>query len=112
MLLKRGLSDLIARAQAQALPSLAPIDGKTVTALCGATFDNIGPRDGALLNQVSACGPHVEPTLFDQIAPSSKLAREEVFGGFKQSGFGRDRSPHALHKYADLKSISITLRPS
>jgi gamma-glutamyl-gamma-aminobutyraldehyde dehydrogenase len=32
------------------------------------------------------------------------------FGGFKQSGFGRDRSMHALHKYADLKSVSITLR--
>ena len=31
------------------------------------------------------------------------------FGGFKQSGFGRDRSLHALHKYADLKSVSITL---
>ena len=32
------------------------------------------------------------------------------FGGFKQSGFGRDRSMHALHKYADLKSVSITIR--
>ena len=32
------------------------------------------------------------------------------FGGFKQSGFGRDRSLHALYKYADLKSVSITLR--
>ena len=32
------------------------------------------------------------------------------FGGFKQSGFGRDRSLHALHKYADLKAISVTLR--
>lgn len=32
------------------------------------------------------------------------------FGGFKQSGFGRDRSMHALHKYADLKAVSITLR--
>ena len=32
------------------------------------------------------------------------------FGGFKQSGFGRDRSLHALHKYADLKSVSVTLR--
>jgi gamma-glutamyl-gamma-aminobutyraldehyde dehydrogenase len=31
------------------------------------------------------------------------------FGGFKQSGFGRDRSLHALYKYADLKSVSITL---
>ena len=25
------------------------------------------------------------------------------FGGFKQSGFGRDRSLHALYNYADLK---------
>jgi gamma-glutamyl-gamma-aminobutyraldehyde dehydrogenase len=31
------------------------------------------------------------------------------FGGFKQSGFGRDRSLHALYKYSDLKSVSITL---
>ncbi|MGF1665066.1 MAG: aldehyde dehydrogenase [Acidimicrobiia bacterium] len=27
------------------------------------------------------------------------------FGGFKQSGFGRDRSVHAIDKYADLKTI-------
>ena len=27
------------------------------------------------------------------------------FGGFKQSGFGRDRSYHAIDKYADLKTI-------
>lgn len=32
------------------------------------------------------------------------------FGGFKQSGFGRDRSLHALHKYADLKAVSFALR--
>ena len=31
------------------------------------------------------------------------------FGGFKQSGFGRDRSLHALAKYADLKAVSFTL---
>jgi len=30
------------------------------------------------------------------------------FGGFKQSGFGRDRSLHALQKYADLKSVSFS----
>lgn len=30
------------------------------------------------------------------------------FGGFKQSGFGRDRSMHALEKYADLKAVSIS----
>jgi gamma-glutamyl-gamma-aminobutyraldehyde dehydrogenase len=27
------------------------------------------------------------------------------FGGFKRSGFGRDRSLHALDKYADLKTV-------
>ncbi|HUG60195.1 MAG TPA: aldehyde dehydrogenase family protein, partial [Methylomirabilota bacterium] len=27
------------------------------------------------------------------------------FGGFKQSGFGRDRSPHAIDKYTDYKTI-------
>lgn len=33
------------------------------------------------------------------------------FGGFKQSGFGRDRSLHALYKYADMKSVSISFNP-
>lgn len=31
------------------------------------------------------------------------------FGGFKQSGFGRDKSLHALDKYTDLKSVWIEL---
>ena len=31
------------------------------------------------------------------------------FGGFKQSGFGRDKSIHALDKYTDLKTIWIAL---
>lgn len=31
------------------------------------------------------------------------------FGGFKQSGFGRDRSMMALEKYADLKSVTISI---
>ena len=121
-------------------------------------------------------GFYISPTIFDQVAPHTRLAKEEVFGpvlasltfeteaealalandtvyglaaglwtasldralscveqlqaglvwvngwdacdivmpfgGFKQSGFGRDRSLHALHKYADLKSVSITTRPA
>jgi acyl-CoA reductase-like NAD-dependent aldehyde dehydrogenase len=32
------------------------------------------------------------------------------FGGFKQSGFGRDKSIHAMEKYTDLKAIWIHLR--
>ena len=31
------------------------------------------------------------------------------FGGFKQSGFGRDNSIHALDKFTDLKAIWIAL---
>ena len=31
------------------------------------------------------------------------------FGGFKQSGFGRDKSIHALEKYSDLKAIWINI---
>jgi gamma-glutamyl-gamma-aminobutyraldehyde dehydrogenase/4-guanidinobutyraldehyde dehydrogenase/NAD-dependent aldehyde dehydrogenase len=31
------------------------------------------------------------------------------FGGFKQSGFGRDKSMHALEKYTDLKLIWLNL---
>lgn len=36
---------------------------------------------------------------FDQATMSTP------FGGFKRSGFGRDRSLHALDKYADLKTV-------
>lgn len=31
------------------------------------------------------------------------------FGGYKQSGIGRDRSLHAFDKYSELKSIWIKL---
>jgi gamma-glutamyl-gamma-aminobutyraldehyde dehydrogenase/4-guanidinobutyraldehyde dehydrogenase/NAD-dependent aldehyde dehydrogenase len=34
---------------------------------------------------------------------------EVPFGGYKQSGFGRDRSLHALHKYTQLKSTYINV---
>ena len=33
------------------------------------------------------------------------------FGGFKQSGNGRDKSIHALEKYTELKATWINLRP-
>jgi len=32
------------------------------------------------------------------------------FGGFKQSGFGRDRSPHAIDKYMDFKTVWTAYR--
>ena len=33
------------------------------------------------------------------------------FGGFKQSGFGRDKSLHAIDKYTDLKTTWIHIDP-
>jgi 4-guanidinobutyraldehyde dehydrogenase / NAD-dependent aldehyde dehydrogenase len=33
------------------------------------------------------------------------------FGGFKQSGNGRDKSIHALEKYTEIKAIWINLAP-
>ncbi len=33
------------------------------------------------------------------------------FGGFKQSGFGRDRSTHAVEKYVDFKTVWTAYRP-
>jgi gamma-glutamyl-gamma-aminobutyraldehyde dehydrogenase/4-guanidinobutyraldehyde dehydrogenase/NAD-dependent aldehyde dehydrogenase len=32
------------------------------------------------------------------------------FGGFKQSGFGRDKSMHSLEKYSDLKTVWIAIK--
>jgi gamma-glutamyl-gamma-aminobutyraldehyde dehydrogenase len=32
------------------------------------------------------------------------------FGGFKQSGNGRDKSLHALEKYTELRSTLVRLR--
>jgi 4-(gamma-glutamylamino)butanal dehydrogenase len=140
----------------------------------GAGQDGARLRLGGKRALADTGGFYIEPTVFDDVGPDAKIAREEVFGpvlaitefagadeafklanstvyglaaglwtrdvslahraardlkaglvwvngwdscditmpfgGFKQSGFGRDRSLHALHKYADLKSVSITLR--
>ena len=35
---------------------------------------------------------------------------ELPFGGFKEFGFGRDRSLHAIDKYSDLKNVVIRTR--
>jgi gamma-glutamyl-gamma-aminobutyraldehyde dehydrogenase len=37
------------------------------------------------------------------------LSAQTPFGGFKQSGFGRDLSLHALDKYTGLKTTWIAL---
>jgi 4-(gamma-glutamylamino)butanal dehydrogenase len=40
-----------------------------------------------------------------------RSAMTTPFGGFKQSGSGRDRSPHAIEKYTDLKTIWTEFKP-
>lgn len=48
-------------------------------------------------------------------APLAKIARGKSvdmtvpFGGYKQSGNGRDKSLHALEKFTELKTIWISL---
>jgi len=38
------------------------------------------------------------------------LSIETPFGGFKQSGYGREKGMEALHEYAQTKTISLSLR--
>jgi aldehyde dehydrogenase (NAD+) len=37
--------------------------------------------------------------------------QEYPFGGYKQSGIGRELSPHALDEYTEQKSIQVILEP-
>jgi acyl-CoA reductase-like NAD-dependent aldehyde dehydrogenase len=38
------------------------------------------------------------------------LTIETPFGGFKQSGYGREKGIEALHEYAQIKTISLSLQ--
>lgn len=131
-------------------------------------------RLGGNRARIESGGFYIEPTVFDRVQPTSRIAQEEIFGpvlstitfngldeairiangtifglasaiwtkdidkaltaarslragmvwingwdedditvpfgGFKQSGFGRDRSLHAMEKYTQLKSTWISIR--
>ncbi len=54
-------------------------------------------------------GYYVEPTIFECATPDLTIIKEEIFGGVKQSGFGRDKSLHALEKYTAIKSTWFKL---
>lgn len=131
---------------------------------------------GARDTSIDPDGCYLQPTLFDDVAPTMHIAREEIFGpvlsvievdgvdeaiqvandtvyglgtavwtrdlykmekvaarvragviwvnchdhgdisspvgGFKQSGFGRDKSIHALDKYTEFKTVWVNLATS
>jgi gamma-glutamyl-gamma-aminobutyraldehyde dehydrogenase len=90
-------------AGALALPHEAVIDGRPQPSLSGRTFDNVTPCNGSVINRVAECGAG------DVEAAASSSARAFEDGRWRSLHY-RDRSLHALHKYADLKSVSITLR--
>ncbi len=50
-----SLAHFEALSTATALPGRAIIDGKATASLSGETFDNVTPRNGALLNTVASC---------------------------------------------------------
>jgi 4-(gamma-glutamylamino)butanal dehydrogenase len=98
-------------ARAIDLPNRAVIDGRLETSLTGRTFDNVTPRNGTVIKRVAEC----DVADVDKAVAAARRAFEDgrwrsLHYREKNAGFGRDRCLHALHKYADLKSVSITIR--
>ena len=89
-----SLAHFEAIAGALALPSKAVIDGRLVSSLSGATFDNVSPRHGRVLNQVVAC----EAADIDAAVKSARLAFAD---GRWRSLHYRDKK-RILFKFADL----------
>ena len=88
------LDGIIAAATALKKPSQAVIGGREVAAKSGRTFDNIAPRDGSVINRMTA-GNESD---IDAAVASARAAFE--------SGVWRDMAPRArkkiLHALADL----------
>ena len=114
----------------------AYIKGQRVSAMSGATFPCLSPIDGRTLAAVAAAdGPDIDalqvdvpPGVFNVVprfghTAGNALRRAGVvyfncydadditvpFGGFKQSGTGRDKSLYAFDRYTELTITGIDL---
>jgi len=73
----------------------------TVYGLAGGVWSGDAERAKKVARQIRTGQVEVNGGSFNPLAP---------FGGYKQSGNGRDKSLHALEKYTELKSTLIRLR--
>jgi acyl-CoA reductase-like NAD-dependent aldehyde dehydrogenase len=62
---------------------------------------SIWTRDGARALRVA---PAIETGVFS-IDSNSSVRVQTPFGGFKQSGFGRELGMHALEGYSEVKNV-------
>ena len=88
-------------------PQKKPAPGAGQSAVAAHTATTHKPFNWALMPV-----PGSKPTLY-KLAGNINVngvtgpVVELPFGGFKESGFGRDRSLHAIDKYSDLKNVVI-----
>ena len=107
------------------------VDGAWVDALDGRTFETFDPATGAVLDTVPAFVAADVAFMFEyyggwatkipgDIPPvvragvvwsndSQPAPSESMWGGFKQSGIGRELGPYALDAYLESKQIDINL---
>lgn len=97
-------------------PTSAWIGGRYAASGEGATFTRINPATGELLATITEWTvtdvDRVVDVAMKRVAlecggKSPQIATRTVatpFGGYKQSGIGRDRSLHAFDKYTEMKT--------
>lgn len=74
------------------------IDGEWAGPKAGRYLDSSNPANGELVTRIAAGD-----------ASDAAAAVEMPFGGYKQSGYGREKGIEALHHYTQLKSVTIRL---